>query len=94
MHLIKILTSSGPKLAALTAAFLTTACASAPSTPIAPPCVQTPTPIVHRCQPPTAPARLDTQTDLLLAYMDALSAWKICAIEIDRLIKFYEELGK
>lgn len=32
--------------------------------------------------------------DIILTDMDALSAWKICTLEIDRLLKFYEELEK
>jgi len=74
---------------------LISACASSQLRPIASPFVQNPPPpIVRRCQPPPDPGRLETQADLLLAYIDALSAWKACSLEIERIIQYYEEIEK
>lgn len=50
--------------------------------------------MIRRCQPPPEPGRLETQADLLLAYIDALSAWKACSLEIERIIQYYEEIEK
>lgn len=87
------LTRSAAILAtATTLCGLTTNCASSQSKPIASPCVQAPAPIIHRCPPPPEPTRLETQTDLLLAYIDALSAWTSCRLEVERLIKYFEEV--
>lgn len=49
-------------------------------------------PEVMRCRPPERPAGLATQTDLLGAYVDALSAWAACSAQIEALIDYYEKV--
>lgn len=71
-----------------TAAFLTTACASSPGPHITAHCV--PAPMVTPCQPPREPVRLETQADLLTAYIDALAAWASCRAEVEKVRRYYE----
>lgn len=63
------------------------ACASSPAPLITAPCV--PPPIVSPCLPPPEPVRLDTQADLLAAYIDALAAWAVCRTEVEKIRMYY-----
>lgn len=49
-------------------------------------------PTVTPCQRPAPPARLETQADLLAAYVDALAAWAACKAEVDKIIEYYRLL--
>lgn len=49
-------------------------------------------PTVTPCQRPAPPARLETQADLLAAYVDALAAWAACKVEVDKVIEYYKLL--
>lgn len=49
-------------------------------------------PIVTPCDRPLPPARLETQADLLRAYVNALAAWAACSAEVDKVIEYYELL--
>ena len=70
-----------------TAAASTIGCASSPAPRIEAPCV--PPPIVSPCQPPPEPVRLETQADLLAAYIDALTAWAVCRTEVEKIGLYY-----
>lgn len=70
---------------------LMVACASSQSRPTEPPFFAA-RPVVRPCQPPREPARLDTQGDLLTAYLDALSAWAACRLEVEKIRIFYTEI--
>lgn len=73
----------------LIAALWTAACASSPEPPTTALCVR---PTVTPCQRPAPPARLETQADLLAAYVDALAAWASCKVEVDKVIEYYRLL--
>lgn len=69
------------------AASSTNACVSSPAPPITVPCV--PPPTVTLCTPPPEPTRLETQADLLRAYIDTLAAWASCAAEVGKVSRYY-----
>ena len=46
--------------------------------------------MVAPCLPPPEPLHLDTQADLLAAYVDALAAWASCRAEVEKIRKYYE----
>lgn len=46
--------------------------------------------MVAPCLPPREPARLETQADLLTAYIDALAAWASCRAEVEKIRRYYE----
>ena len=71
------------------AALWMSACASSPAAPTTVSCAR---PVVIPCQRPAPPARLETQADLLAAYVDALAAWASCRAEVDKVIRYYELL--
>lgn len=49
-------------------------------------------PTVTPCPRPAPPTRLETQADLLAAYVDALAAWASCKVEVDKVIEYYRLL--
>ena len=65
-----------------------TPCASSPAPRITAHCV--PAPMVAPCLPPREPVRLETQADLLTAYIDALAAWASCRAEVEKIRRYYE----
>lgn len=73
----------------LTAALWMSACASSPARPTTASCAP---PTVTPCPRPAPPTRLETQADLLAAYVDALAAWASCRAEIDKIIEYYKLL--
>lgn len=76
-------------LAVLTLIILTPACAPQRSTPTTALCVPPP---VTPCRIPIRPEHLETQADLLTAYIDALAAWAECRAEIEKIRSYYDEL--
>lgn len=46
--------------------------------------------MVAPCLPPREPAHLETQADLLTAYIDALAAWASCRAEVEKIRRYYE----
>lgn len=82
-------TPYGALTISLTAALWMNACASSPARPTQSSCVP---PTVTACNRPLPPARLETQADLLRAYVDALAAWAACKAEVDKIIDYYRIL--
>lgn len=78
--------SFGVLMISLTAALWMDACASSPARPTQSSCAP---PIVTACDRPLPPTRLETQADLLRAYVDALAAWAACRAEVDKIIEYY-----
>lgn len=46
--------------------------------------------MIAPCLPPREPVRLETQADLLTAYIDALAAWASCRAEVEKVRRYYE----
>lgn len=70
-------------------ASLTQACAPSRSMPTTASCAAPP---ITPCRAPIRPAHLETQADLLSAYIDALAAWAECRAEVEKVRNYYESL--
>lgn len=63
-----------------------TACAPSPAPHTINSCVP---PAVTPCPPPPRPTTMETEAELLAAYIDALSAWAVCRAEVEKIRNYY-----